>query len=78
MLDCNRYSVEGLEVRIFPDRELMGRDAAAEAASRIKSAIERKGSANVVFAAAPSQLDMLKKLSDEPGLDWSRVNAFHL
>ena len=34
MLDCNRYSVEGLEVRIFPDRELMGRDAAAEAASR--------------------------------------------
>jgi len=78
MLDCNRYSVEGLEVRIFPDRELMGRDAAAEAASRIKSAIEGKGSANVVFAAAPSQLDMLKKLSDEPGLDWSRVNAFHL
>jgi len=78
MLDCTRYSVEGLQVRIFPDRGLMGQDAATEAASRIKSAIKEKGSANVVFAAAPSQLDMLDRLSREPGLDWGRVNAFHL
>jgi glucosamine-6-phosphate deaminase len=32
----------------------------------------------VIFAAAASQLDMLDALAGEDGIDWSRVDAFHL
>lgn len=32
----------------------------------------------MIFAAAPSQNEFLASLIDEPGLDWSRVTAFHM
>lgn len=32
----------------------------------------------MIFAAAPSQGDMLDALVAEPGIDWSRVTAFHM
>lgn len=32
----------------------------------------------MIFAAAPSQADMLEQLIAAPGIDWSRVTAFHM
>ena len=33
---------------------------------------------NMIFAAAPSQNEMLAALAAQPGIEWNRVNAFHM
>ena len=68
--------VERLTVYTFDTREEMGKVAAADAARRINDIIARNGVANVVFAAAPSQNDLLENLLKED-IDWSKVRAFH-
>ena len=32
----------------------------------------------MIFAAAPSQNDVLKALADDPEIPWNRVNAYHM
>ena len=71
-----KTKVERLSVYIFDTREEMGKVAAADAAQRINTIIAKKGEANVVFAAAPSQNDLLENLLKE-NVDWSKVRAFH-
>jgi len=68
--------VEKLSVHIFDTREEMGKVAAEDAARRINAIIAKNGVANVVFAAAPSQNDLLENLLKED-IDWSKVRAFH-
>ncbi len=68
--------VVNLPVKIFDTREEMGVDSAKRVAEVINAAIAEKGVANVVFAAAPSQDDMLKSLLEQD-IDWSKVRAFH-
>lgn len=68
--------VVNLPVHIFDTREEMGVVAAADAAKIINAVIEKNGVANVVFAAAPSQNDMLENLLKQD-IDWSKVRGFH-
>lgn len=68
--------VEKLPVKIFETREEMGCEAAVDAAKIINAAISENGVANVVFAAAPSQDDLLEELLKQ-NIDWSKVRAFH-
>ncbi len=65
-------------VRSFPDRSAMGRAAAAEVAESLRGLLKTGRSVRMVFAAAPSQQDMLDALCVEPGIDWTRVTAFHM
>ena len=65
-----------LPVHIYETREEMGIDAAADAAARINRIIAEKGECNAVFAAAPSQSDMLENLL-KADVDWTKVRAFH-
>jgi glucosamine-6-phosphate deaminase len=67
-----------LQVRSFPTRTAMGRAAASDIAAAIRAGIDRKGGARIVFAAAPSQADMLHALAAAPCIDWRRVEAFQL
>jgi glucosamine-6-phosphate deaminase len=55
-----------------------GSAAATRAAALIREAIATRGSARIVVATGASQFDMLARLVTEPGIDWSRVTAFHL
>lgn len=68
--------VEKLSVHIFDTREEMGKVAAEDAARRINAIIAKNGVANVVFAAAPSQNDLLENLL-KADIDWTKVRAFH-
>ena len=68
--------VDALKVHIFESRTELGASAAADAAARIRRAIAERGEANVIFAAAPSQNELLAGLLRED-VDWSRVRAFH-
>ena len=68
--------VVNLAVRIFDERGEMGKAAAEDAAKRINAIIAQKGEANLVFAAAPSQDDVLEHLLKQD-IDWTKVRGFH-
>ncbi|MBQ7044896.1 MAG: glucosamine-6-phosphate deaminase [Clostridia bacterium] len=67
-----------LVVNIFDTRAEMGAAAGAKAAELIKEYLAKKQEVNVIFAAAPSQNETLESLIKAEGIDWSRVNAFHM
>lgn len=69
-------TVGNLPVYVYDTRKEMGAAAAKDAASRINAIIAKNGVANVVFAAAPSQNELLEGLL-ESDVDWSRVRGFH-
>lgn len=70
--------VESLNVNISPDRAELGARAGVAAAQAIRKAIAAKGSARVIFAAAPSQNETLATLAKEPDIDWSKVTGLHM
>lgn len=65
-------------LRIFNDKPKLGRAAAEQAANAIRGAISKRGSARIIAATAASQLEFLDALTKMPGIDWARVEAFHL
>jgi len=67
-----------LRLHLKDDPASAGRAAAAEAAQTLRQALAERGSARVVFAAAPSQQHLLAALAAEPDIDWSQVTAFHM
>lgn len=67
-----------MDVRLFPTRDALSAAAAQRAAEIIREAIARAGAARVVAATAASQLAFLAQLAAAPGIDWSRVELFHL
>ena len=56
----------------------MGAAAAADVAEAIRAQISAQGHVRMVFAAAPSQAEMLNALVSNPTVDWGRVEAFHM
>lgn len=69
---------DNLWVKIYHTREEMGAAAGKAAGEKIKNRLAEKREVNVVFAAAPSQNEMLRTLVAAEGIDWTRVNAFHM
>jgi glucosamine-6-phosphate deaminase len=72
------YQCEKLEVRIYSDRHQAGAAGAGIAADMIRKEIARRGKAAVVLASAVSQDPFLAALREQDGVDWSRVEVFHL
>jgi glucosamine-6-phosphate deaminase len=67
-----------LPVRVFATRAAMGEAAAQEAGEALRGCLARQTEVRVVFAAAPSQQEMLDALVRLPGIAWERVHAFHM
>jgi glucosamine-6-phosphate deaminase len=65
-------------LKVFNDRATLGRAAAEQAAVAIRRAITERGNARIVAATAASQLEFLDALTKAPGINWSKVEAFHL
>lgn len=72
------FKAESLTVKIYPSRLNMGYEAAELASERIIELLAQKAEINIIFAAAPSQNEFLEALKLKVGIDWSRVNAFHM
>ena len=70
--------VDNLNVKIFDTRREMGEVAALEIKNKFCELLSKKTEINVIFAAAPSQNDVLKSLTEDKDIDWSRINAFHM
>jgi glucosamine-6-phosphate deaminase len=67
-----------MNVRIEHDRRAMSAAAATHAAGSLRRAIDRHGKARIVAATGASQLDFLAALTAATGIDWPRVELFHL
>jgi glucosamine-6-phosphate deaminase len=65
-------------LKVFNDRVALGRAAAEQAAAAIRRAIAERGNARIVAATAASQLEFLDALTKARGIDWSKVEVFHL
>jgi glucosamine-6-phosphate deaminase len=67
-----------LRTVVLPDRAALGAAAADHTAIRLRARLETADRARVVFAAAASQNEFLGALARADGIDWSRIEAFHL
>jgi glucosamine-6-phosphate deaminase len=60
------------------DEKDMGQRAAADAAARIRRAIQDRGRAGIIVATGASQFEVLAALVADPDIDWPQVVGFHL
>lgn len=67
-----------LKVNIYPSRDEMGVAAASDVKAAILRALAEKETINMIFAAAPSQNEVLANLANDKEIPWGRVNAFHM
>jgi glucosamine-6-phosphate deaminase len=65
-------------IKTYFDRSTMSRAAAHHARRTLAAAIERAGSVRIVAATGASQFEFLAALTQASGIDWTRVEMFHL
>jgi glucosamine-6-phosphate deaminase len=71
------FYADKLQVSIYRTRGDMGKAAAEAAAAEIRQLMEKKKEVNIIFAAAPSQQEMLESFREQQ-VDWTKINAFHM
>jgi glucosamine-6-phosphate deaminase len=71
-------TVDCLRVNVYPNREGMGAAAAQDVAAQLRARLADQATARAIFASAPSQNELLAGLAAAEGIDWSRVQAFHM
>lgn len=69
---------DSLRTSVYATNAAMGEAAADEARDIIAAAIKAKGHANVILATGNSQLTFLHALRGLPGIEWQKVNVFHM
>jgi glucosamine-6-phosphate deaminase len=67
-----------LELVIAQDRIGLGSYAGRVAGETLRAALQQRPTARLVVATGSSQFEVLEALIREQGIDWSRVEAFHL
>jgi glucosamine-6-phosphate deaminase len=65
-------------LKVLPDKTSLSKVAAEHAAEPIRRAIRDEGHARVIAATAASQFEFLDALTKMPGIDWQKVEVFHL
>lgn len=67
-----------LTVNVYKTRDEMGKSAANDIKACILSLLKTKETINMIFAAAPSQNEVLHALATDKEIPWNRINAFHM
>lgn len=72
------FSVDKLKVKVYDNRQSMGRAAGDEAAAYLRERLSSQEEVWAVFGAAPSQNEVLAAVAAAEGIDWTRVHALHM
>ncbi|MBT33521.1 MAG: glucosamine-6-phosphate deaminase [Thalassobius sp.] len=72
------FKKDKLQVKCFVSRNEMGKTAALEVSQKINELLLEKEEINMIFAAAPSQNELLASLVSDKTIAWDRINAFHM
>lgn len=67
-----------LKVEVHPTRKAMGAAAASACRRRILETVARRNRCRMIFAAAPSQTELLAELRAAGDIPWGMVEAFHM
>ena len=67
-----------LNIKIYPSRNEMGFCAALDIKNTIVDLLKNKAEINMIFAAAPSQNEVLESLVNDKDIEWNRINAYHM
>ncbi len=67
-----------MEIRIAAEATELGNIAGTIAAKTLREVLEKQPRARIIVATGASQFATLEQLTSEPGIDWSRVDGFHL
>jgi glucosamine-6-phosphate deaminase len=78
MISTTESPRASMNIHISETRAEMGRRAAADIGEAIRARLREQPTVRMIFAAAPSQSEMLTALIEEPGIEWSRITAFHM
>jgi glucosamine-6-phosphate deaminase len=76
--EARNRNADRLFVKSFLSRQQMGAAAAVDIAAELRARLARQSGVRMIFAAAPSQSDVLDALVAAPGIEWNRVTAFHM
>lgn len=77
-LPMARWKAGCADVMVYDSRSAMGDAAAHAIAERVRRVAAAKNCVRVIFAAAPSQAEVLHALSKTPDIPWKQVSAFHM
>jgi glucosamine-6-phosphate deaminase len=66
------------KIEVLADKYSLGQAAADHAARSLRRTLGDQGSARLVAATGASQFEFLDALTSAPGIDWNRVEVFHL
>ncbi len=69
---------DNLTVKIYDSRDEMGCAAGADIKAKILELLAEKDEINMIFAAAPSQNEVLASLANDNEIPWQRINAYHM
>lgn len=67
-----------MQIKMFSDKNTLGASAAEQAAALLRRAIQEQGRARIIAATGAAQFEFLQELTGLPGIDWSKVEMFHL
>ena len=69
---------DNLMAQIYDTRVEMGAAAAKDIGAAIKEVLLKKEECNMIFAAAPSQNEVLASLAADESIEWNKIRAFHM
>ena len=72
------FTVGKASVQIFPSQFAASQAAASKAAAILSAGISESGLVRIIVGTGLSQADMIDILARSTGLDWSRVEVFHM
>ena len=67
-----------MQVNVLPSKTEAASAAAKHAAKSLLRVLAKSNTARIIAATGASQLDFLQFLTATPGIDWNRVEMFHL
>ena len=67
-----------MQLAIFPTKNELAQAAANRAHSLLCKTIEERGNARLIAATGASQFEFLEALTAKPGIEWDKVEMFHL
>ncbi len=77
-METRAFKVDRLAVKVFRTRRELGEAAGTAVAARMRELLAAQPKVRMIFAAAPSQAELLETLVAAPGINWKRVTAFHM
>lgn len=74
----SEQKVDLLQVKVFSSRQEMGDAAGKDVAKCIADLLKQQDIVRIIFAAAPSQNELLAYLANDENIDWQRIDVFHM